>query len=157
MDYQPISLNLAVQIAILASALFLLIGMWTGVWKYLQIRKSPSARAHYYVDIAHRSALLYAPACLIIAVLCFFSILPEWLLLVCAGANLLFFLASVLSYIIHGMLKDTSNQFLKPHRLGKFQLPAFLISGFMWALMVAELGATTLLSLGTLLYFFNLG
>ena len=63
--------NLAqsVSLAIIFSGVFLWVGMLTGVWKYYQIRHSEQARAHYYVDIAHRSSLLYAPASLIIAVL----------------------------------------------------------------------------------------
>ena len=155
MDYRVIDLTLASEIAIVASGIFLLIGMLTGVWKYLQIRQSEHARAHYYVDIAHRSALLYAPASLILAVLASFSNLSATTLLWCVIANLLFFFASVFSYVLHGFLQDTHNQFQKPHRLGKTgQLPAFLVSGFMWALIIAEVGATTLLVIGTISYFF---
>lgn len=155
MDYHSIHLSLAAQIGIVASGIFLLIGMLTGVWKYLQIRQSEHARAHYYVDIAHRSALLYAPASLILAVLASFSNLSITTLLWCVIANLVFFYASVFSYILHGFLQDTYNQFQKPHRLGKSaQLPAFLVSGFMWALILAEVGATTLLVIGTICYFF---
>ena len=155
MDYHSIHLPLAAQIAIVASGIFLLIGMLTGVWKYLQVRQSEHARAHYYVDIAHRSALLYAPASLILAVMASFSNLSSTTLLWCVIANLVFFYASVFSYILHGFLQDTHNQFQKPHRLGKSaQLPAFLVSGFMWALILAEVGATTLLVIGTICYFF---
>ena len=155
MDYHSIHLPLAAEIGIVASGIFLLIGMLTGVWKYLQTRQSEHARAHYYVDIAHRSALLYAPASLILAVLASFSNLSSTTLLWCVIANLVFFYASVFSYILHGFLQDTHNQFQKPHRLGKStQLPAFLVSGFMWALILAEVGATTLLVIGTICFFF---
>ncbi|MFI8024743.1 hypothetical protein ACFMI7_13170, partial [Acinetobacter baumannii] len=51
-------LSKAVQLAIVFSGVFLWIGMLTGVWKYWQIRRSELSRAHYYVDIAHRSSLL---------------------------------------------------------------------------------------------------
>lgn len=50
-------LSKAVQLAIVFSGVFLWIGMLTGVWKYWQIRRSELSRAHYYVDIAHRSSL----------------------------------------------------------------------------------------------------
>mgnify|MGYP006897788693 FL=1 len=70
---QLIELNLAVKLAILFSGIFLWVGMLTGVWKYLQIRNSAQSRAHYYVDIAHRSSLLYAPAAIILAVLAYYS------------------------------------------------------------------------------------
>lgn len=58
-------LDVGVRWTIVFSGIFLWIGMLTGVWKYWQIRHSAQARAHYYVDIAHRSSLLYAPASLI--------------------------------------------------------------------------------------------
>ena len=152
---QFVELEMSVKFALLFSAIFLFVGMLTGVWKYAQIRHSPQFRAHYYVDIAHRSALLYAPASLILAVLASFSNLSATILLWCVIANLLFFFASVFSYVLHGFLQDTHNQFQKPHRLGKTgQLPAFLVSGFMWALIIAEVGATTLLVIGTICYFF---
>ena len=58
------SLSLAVRLALIFSGIFLWVGMLTGVWKYWQLRASTQARAHYYVVIAHRSGLLYAPASL---------------------------------------------------------------------------------------------
>ena len=112
-------LDVAVKGAILASGIFLWVGMLTGVWKYWQIRHSPQARAHYYVDIAHRSSLLYAPASLILAVLAYFSAFQEWINWLCIVINLVFFSFSILSYILHGYLKDTTNQFKTPHQLGK--------------------------------------
>ncbi len=69
-----IFLVFAVKIGIIFSGIFLWVGMLTGVWKYYQIRHSQQSRAHYYVDIAHRSSLLYAPASLILAVLAYFSV-----------------------------------------------------------------------------------
>lgn len=88
-------MSLAVKLAILGSGLFLWVGMLTGVWKYWQIRQSAHSRAHYYVDIAHRSSLLYAPAALILAVLAYFSVWSELLNLVCVVINLIFFGFSV--------------------------------------------------------------
>ena len=83
-------LELAVKIAIIFSGIFLWIGMFTGVWKYWQIRQSPQSRAHYYVDIAHRSSLLYAPATLILAVLAYCSVWPSMVNLICVLINILF-------------------------------------------------------------------
>ena len=116
-------LALAVKIAIIFSGIFLWIGMFTGVWKYWQIRQSPQSRAHYYVDIAHRSSLLYAPAALILAVLAYFSVWSAELNLAFVLINVLFFSFSILSYIVHGFLQDTTNQFRQPHKLGKLSLP----------------------------------
>ncbi|WP_180018306.1 MULTISPECIES: hypothetical protein [unclassified Acinetobacter] len=145
---QPMELSLAVKLAILFSGIFLWVGMLTGVWKYLQIRSSAQSRAHYYVDIAHRSSLLYAPAALILAVLAYYSQFSETINLLCVVLNLAFFSFSIGAYILHGMLKDTTNQFRKPHQLGKFQLPGILMTLAMIGLILAELGGTGVLFWG---------
>lgn len=145
---QLIELNLAVKLAILFSGIFLWVGMLTGVWKYLQIRNSAQSRAHYYVDIAHRSSLLYAPAAIILAVLAYYSQFSETINLICVVLNLAFFSFSIGAYILHGILKDTTNQFKKPHQLGKVQLPGILMTFAMIGLIVAELGGTGILLWG---------
>ncbi|MFV5491907.1 hypothetical protein [Acinetobacter sp. ASP199] len=145
---QPIELSLAVKLAILFSGIFLWVGMLTGVWKYMQIRSSAQSRAHYYVDIAHRSSLLYAPAALILAVLAYYSEFSETVNLICVVLNLAFFSFSIGAYILHGMLQDTINQFRKPHQVGKFQLPGILMTLAMIGLIVAELGGTGILLWG---------
>ncbi|MCH2001230.1 hypothetical protein [Acinetobacter seifertii] len=145
----------AVQLTIVFSGVFLWIGMLTGVWKYWQIRRSELSRAHYYVDIAHRSSLLYAAATLILAVLSYFTVLNEGIALWCVLANILFFSFSILVYIIHGFLQDTTNQFKKPHRLGHFSLPTWLMTFMMIALIVTELLATAILVMGTILLFLS--
>lgn len=145
----------ATQIAIVFSGVFLWIGMLTGVWKYYQIRQTEQARAHYYVDIAHRSSLLYAAASLILAVLSHFTILAESVVLFCVLANLFFFAMSILTYIIHGLLKDTNNQFKRPHQLGRLTLPTWSMTTMMLALIIVELGATGILLLGTMLSFWG--
>lgn len=148
-------LTTATELAIVFSGIFLWVGMITGVWKYYQIRNSALARAHYYVDIAHRSSLLYAAASLILAVLSFFTILSNELSLFCVVANLFFFSMSILIYIVHGCLKDTTNQFKQPHQLGKWTLPGWCMTIMMLGLIVVELSATGLLLFGTIFSFWN--
>ena len=143
-------LSLAVKIAIVFSGVFLWVGMLTGVWKYVQIRRSPQARAHYYVDIAHRSSLLYAPASLILAVLAWCSDFSTSLNLWCVVVNILFFSFSIIAYILHGILQDTTNQFRKPHTLGTLKVPSVMLSFAMTGLIIAELGGTGILILGSL-------
>ena len=142
-------LQYSVKLAIIFSGIYLWVGMLTGVWKYYQISRSELARAHYYVDIAHRSSLLYAPATLILAVLAYFSVLPEWLNLTFVVINLIFFSFSILSYILHGWLKDTSNQFKQPHQMGKWQLPKWMLRTAMILLVIGEIVATGGLLLGS--------
>ena len=144
-----LQLALSVRLAIVFSGIFLWVGMLTGVWKYLQIRQSEQSRAHYYVDIAHRSSLLYAPASLILAVLSYFSVWTELWNLVFVVLNLIFFSFSVLSYILHGLLKDTTNQFRTPHQMGRFYLPTWMMTFAMLLLVLAEVGATGMLLLGS--------
>lgn len=148
-----INLTIATQLAILGSGIFLWVGMLTGVWKYYQIRQTELARAHYYVDIAHRSSLLYAAASVILAALSYFTVLSDELALGCVIANLFFFAMSILTYIMHGLLKDTTNQFKRPHQLGKWTLPAWMMSLMMFSLIIVELGATAILLIGTGLKF----
>lgn len=138
----------SVRLAIFFSGFFLWLGMLTGVWKYIQISQSSHGKAHYYVDIAHRSSLLYAPATLILAVLAYFSIWSEAINLTCILINLFFFCFSILSYIVHGVLKDTTNQFKLPHQVGSISIPKTLMRVTMISLVIGELGATTLLCFG---------
>ena len=145
---QLMELELAVKIGIIFSGIFLWIGMFTGVWKYWQIRQSPQSRAHYYVDIAHRSSLLYAPATLILAVLAYCSVLPSMVNLICVLINIIFFSFSIAAYMLHGFLQDTTNQFKQPHQLGKFHLPESLMTLAMLGLIIAELGGTGILVYG---------
>ena len=146
-------LTSATKLAIIFSGIFLWVGMLTGVWKYYQIRNTELARAHYYVDIAHRSSLLYAAASLILAALSYFTSLSDSLSLFCVVANLFFFSMSILVYIIHGMLKDTTNQFKQPHKLGQWSIPRWCMTFLMLSLIMVELGATAVLLLGTILKF----
>lgn len=120
--FNPEPLEWSVKISIIFSGVFLWVGMVTGVWKYVKILNSDVARAHYYVDIAHRSILLYAPATLIIGVMAYYSSWSECVNLICVLTNLLFFSFAIISYVMHGLLKDTTNQFKQPHQLGKFTL-----------------------------------
>lgn len=148
-------LNAATQLAIVFSGIFLWLGMLTGVWKYYQIRQTAQARAHYYVDIAHRSSLLYAAASLILAALSFFTVLSDSIALFCVVANLFFFAMSILIYILHGLLRDTTNQFKQPHQVGKWILPTWCMTLMMLSLIIVELGATGILVLGTILQFLH--
>ena len=141
-------LPISVKLALLFSGIYLWAGMLTGVWKYYQISRSDLARAHYYVDIAHRSSLLYAPATLILAVMAYYSIWSESVNFSFVAINLIFFTFSIASYVLHGFLKDTTNQFKEPHQLGKMQLPKILMRMAMVLLVIGEVGATAGLLLG---------
>jgi TRAP-type C4-dicarboxylate transport system permease large subunit len=99
---------------LLAAAAMFLWALLLGVWKYRQIVESESHQAHPYVDIAHRAALLYSFALLLVAT---FVELSGWSTLVnllAAGAMTFYFFGAVASYAFHAWRKDTDNQFRDP-------------------------------------------
>jgi hypothetical protein len=129
---------------------FFLTGLLSGAWKYLHIRNSADARAPLYVDLAHRSALLYAFAGVLLSRLCERN---AWSNAVNLGAAIvlqIFFAISVGGYVIHGALRDTDNQFQRPHRLGRGVIPAFSMTAFMMALIAAEISAFLIIFSGYL-------
>ncbi|MYL26533.1 MULTISPECIES: hypothetical protein [Halomonadaceae] len=142
---------LAEKISLTAAFIFLMTGLLTGIWKYAAMTASPKATAPRYVDIAHRSSLMYSFAALVLATFARYSIYPGWLNTLAAVAALSFFAFAISTYIVHGLLQDTSNQMRKPHRLGKTTLPPWVIHGFMGLLILAEVGGALVLGSGGLI------
>ena len=124
---------------LLAAGLIFLWALVLGVWKYRQIAASPEARAHPYVDIAHRAALLYSFATLLIAVFVELSAWSTAVNLVAAFVPVFFFAAAIAGYQLHGLRRDTDNQFRDP-------VPG--THPFMWALIVGEIGGVAVLIAG---------
>lgn len=130
---------------------FFLVGLLSGAWKYLCIRASDDARAPLYVDLAHRAALLYAFAGVLLSRLCERN---AWSNPVNLGACIVlqvFFAISVVGYVVHGALRDTDNQFRRPHRLGTRVLSASSMTTFMMALIAAEVSAFVVVFTGYIL------
>jgi hypothetical protein len=126
---------------LLAAALMFLWALALGVWKYRQILESEEATAHPYVDIAHRAALLYSFALLLIAT---FVELSGWGIVVnalAAGAMAFYFFAAVAGYVLHGWRRDTDNQ---------FRHPVAGTHALMNSLIVAEIGGWLVLVAGFL-------
>lgn len=132
-------LGIDTKITLLAAGLTFLLALGLGVWKYRQIMTADDHRAHPYVDIAHRAALLYSFATLLIAVFVELSAWPTWLNLVAAMVVVFFFVAAIVSYIVHGALRDTTNQFEHPTRSTEVSM-AFLIVGEMGGFAVIFAG-----------------
>jgi hypothetical protein len=126
---------------LLAAAGMFLWALLLGVWKYRQIATYERHLAHPYVDTAHRAALLYSFALLLVAT---FVQLSGWSTLVnllAAGAMTFYFYAAVATYTLHGWRRDTDNQFRDP-------IPG--THAFMIALIVAEIGGWLVLAAGFL-------
>lgn len=132
-------LGLDTRLTLLAAGLIFLLALALGVWKYRQMATSPTHLAHPYVDIAHRAALLYSFATLLIAVFVELSSWTTWVNLAAAGVLVFFFLVAIGAYIVHGAKRDTTNQFENP--------TASLHIG-MWALVVGEIGGFAVLLAG---------
>jgi hypothetical protein len=124
---------------LLAAGLIFLWALILGVWKYRGMATSPDGLAHPYVDTAHRAALLYSFASLLIAVFVELSGWSQLVNLIAAFALIFFFVGAIAGYAIHGYRKDTDNQFRDP-------IPG--THAFMWALIVAEIGGFAVLLAG---------
>ena len=137
MCHVPVSsLATETRVVLLLSGLIFVWALALGVVKYAQMRQSPEAVAHPYVDIAHRSALLYAFATALIAVFAELSDWPTWVDLTAALVAVAFFVAAIASYQWHGLRRDTDNQFRDaPPALG----------WFMYALILGEIGGFVVL------------
>lgn len=127
------------RLVLLAAGLVFLWALLLGVVKYRQILASPEGFAHPYTDIAHRAALLYSFALLLIAVFVELSAWPAWVDLTAAAVLTAYFVASIASYMVHGLKQDTDNQLREPDPL---------VRAFMTSLVVAEIGAFVVLLAG---------
>ena len=118
-------------IAVLAAAgLMFMWALALGVVKYRQMATSENHLAHPYIDTAHRAALLYSFATLLVATFVELSSWSELVNLLAAGALVFFFAAAVVGYMVHGLRRDTDNQFRDP-------VPG--THAFMYALIFAEM------------------
>lgn len=129
----------AIKISLLASGLFLLTGMLTGVLKYQRIMTSVEHRAPVYVDIAHRAAFLYSFAMLVIAKLLEYNPYSLKVQMGAVAAVLIFFVLSILGYLAHGIKNDTENIF--NHR-------SFTTTWYMYLLIAGEIGGLSIIVWG---------
>jgi hypothetical protein len=135
-------LSSASRLALGASGLFLLTGLATGIWKYRRIMASPDHRAPLYVDIAHRAALLYSFAALVMMKLVEYSPYSTAVQLWATAVPLFFFAAAIGSYVYHGMARDTDNQFAERNFVSTWGM-ALLIGGEMGGVLVLFWGFVT--------------
>jgi amino acid transporter len=127
-------------VLLLAAAMFLW-ALLLGVWKFRQMDAAEDGLAHPYVDIAHRAALMYSFALLLVATFVELSGWGALVNLLAAGALAFYFFAAVAGYAVHGWKRDTDNQFRRPIRG---------LDTFMATLIVAEIGGWLVLVAGFL-------
>ena len=126
---------------LLAAGLIFIWALLLGVWKYRQMAASPDGLAHSYVDTAHRAALLYSFATLLIATFVELSGWSETVDAIAAFAVIFFFVAAIAGYSWHGRRRQTDNQF----RSGD-EPPG--LHPYMWALLVTEIAGFSVLLAG---------
>jgi len=131
----------AACIALSAAGIFFMAGLLTGLWKYLCMRKDPQAEAPYYVNTAHRAALMYAFSAQLLAIFAGISIFPGWVNTLAVIQPLLFFAISIAHYVQLG-LKTTSNNSLRD---SSNKAKDYLMLNI---LAVAEIGGFSVLLLG---------
>lgn len=129
----------AEQLAQLSCGGFFLTGLITGLWKYRGVVASESAQAPVYVDICHRAALMYAFACLVLAQFARLSVWPEPVDMISVALVVLFFASAVVSYVVHGVLQDTDNQFRRPYRVGKRNIHGGAVGAYIYLLAACEI------------------
>ena len=130
---------MAVKISILFAGLYLLIGMLTGVWKYAAIMKSENHKSSMYIDIAHRNALLFSFACLVIAKLMEFSPFSLVVQLVITLIPLFYFSLTTINQIKEGFSGRTETIFKERN---------FSTTWFMYGLIAGEIGSISLMVIG---------
>ena len=126
---------------LLAAGLIFIWALLLGVWKYRQMSASPDGLAHPYVDTAHRAALLYSFATLLIATFVELSGWRETVDAIAAFAVIFFFAAAIASYVVQGIRRQTDNQFRPGDR------PPGL-HPYMWALIATEIVGFSVLLAG---------
>ena len=147
--------ELSVRFAITASGVFFLTGLLTGIWKYVAIARSSDATAPVYVDIAHRASLMYSFASLVLAEFARQCPYSSAVKVMAVSGPVLFFGFAIFTYLVHGWLQDTDNQFASPHRLGALTLPGWLLKASMVALVVGEVGGFGVLFVGVMQKFWG--
>jgi hypothetical protein len=126
---------------LLAAGLIFIWALLLGVWKYRQMASSPDGLAHSYVDTAHRAALLYSFATLLIATFVELSGWSEAVDVIAAFAVIFYFSAAIAVYTWQGTRRATDNQF----RSGD-EPPG--LHTFMWALIATEIAGFSILLAG---------
>ncbi|WP_347989645.1 hypothetical protein [Methylomonas sp. AM2-LC] len=99
----------AARIALSASGIFFMIGLLTGLWKYICMRRSEKLEAPYYVNTAHRAALMYAFSAQLLAVFAALSAFSDTVNTLAVIPPLLFFAIAIGHYINLGLTTLSNN------------------------------------------------
>lgn len=101
----------SVLVATAACGVFFLTALLLGVWKWRAMLRAPDHLAPHYVDTAHRAALLYSFACLVLIHFVELSPFPEAVNVAAVSFPLVFFAVAIASYVHLGWRDTTDNVF----------------------------------------------
>lgn len=149
----PTALEPAAQLSLVAAGAFFLSGLLTGVWKYRWIMATEEGEAPYYVNTAHRASLLYSFAAVLLLQFAVYSAWSTVSNLVAVAVLVFFFAAAITSYVVHGVLRDTDNQFREPYVLARWNVPEPVVRAAMGLLIIGEVGGFIVLFTGVLVQF----
>ena len=124
-----------------ACGTFFLTALLSGIWKWRAMLAAPDHQAPFYVDTAHRAALLYSFACLVLIHFLELSPFSETVNVLAAAAPLAFFALAIATYLVLGYQDRTDNQFSER---------TFATTGGMVLLAAAEIGGFAVLFAGFL-------
>jgi hypothetical protein len=126
------------KIVLLFAAGMFLWALLLGMLKYLQIVRAPDHHAHPYTDVAHRAALLYSFALLLISTFIQFGQWSFSVNLAAGSAMAAYFALAVAGYMSHGLRKDTINQFAtETGALRLFMASLIIVEIVAWMVLVA--------------------
>lgn len=144
-------MTLAEKYCLTAAFVFFMVGLLAGIWKYLQMIQSENCRSRYYVDSAHSTSFLYAVSALLLGVFARHSVFPDLVNEIAALSALIFFGTAIGLNVINGLKSDTRNQ-IKASRSGTPGFsPMWLVHSYTAALIIAEVGGSSVLGIGALL------
>jgi hypothetical protein len=103
----------SVLVATAACGVFFLSALVLGVWKWRGMLNAPDHLAPHYVDTAHRAALLYSFACLVLVHFAELSPFAEWVNVAAVSFPLVFFAVAIATYVQLGWRDTTDNAFEK--------------------------------------------
>jgi len=104
-------MTLADTITLVACGSFFLVALLAGIWKWRAMLRSENHQAPFYVDTAHRAALLYSFACLVLLEFLKHSPFSDGINAAAVSAPLLFFAIAIGTYLRLGFDNSTDNQF----------------------------------------------
>ena len=135
-------LRSSTEVVLLVAGAIFLLALLLGVVKYQQMATRENHLAHPYVDTAHRAALLYSFATLLIAVFVELSSWSEAVNMAAAGALIFFFVGVIIGYTFLGIRGGSTNNFAEPYP------NAVSVHVWMFALVITEIGAFSVLFAG---------